>query len=115
MASHDLITPNGGTLVNRMVKGADADALRAEAASLPTITLSDKQACDLEMIAIGAFSPLAGFVGPEDFRSICTSMRTADGTPWPIPITLAVEDDVKATLEVGGRAAMVHSDGTLMG
>ena len=50
MASHDLITPNGGTLVNRMVKGADADALRAEAASLPTITLSDKQACDLEMI-----------------------------------------------------------------
>ena len=115
MASHDLITPNGGTLVNRMVKGADADALRAEAASLPTITLSDKQACDLEMIAIGAFSPLTGFVGPEDFRSICTSMRTADGTPWPIPITLAVEDEVKATLEVGGRAAMVHSDGTLMG
>ena len=115
MSSHDLITPNGGTLVNRMVNGADADALRAEAASLPTITLSDKQACDLEMIAIGAFSPLEGFVGPEDFRSICTSMRTADGTPWPIPITLAVDDEVKATLAEGGRAAMIHSDGTLMG
>ncbi|MDG2292646.1 MAG: sulfate adenylyltransferase, partial [Phycisphaerales bacterium] len=115
MSSHDLIAPNGGTLVNRMVNGAEADALRAEAASLPTITLSDKQACDLEMIAIGAFSPLEGFVGPEDFRSICTSMRTADGTPWPIPITLAVDDEVKATLAEGGRAAMVHSDGTLMG
>jgi sulfate adenylyltransferase len=115
MSSHDLIAPNGGTLVNRMVNGADADALRAEAASLPTITLSDKQSCDLEMIAIGAFSPLTGFVGPEDFRSICTSMRMADGTPWPIPINLAVCDETKATLSEGGRAALVHADGTLMG
>lgn len=114
MSSNTLIAPNGGTLVNRMVTGADADALRTEAASLPVITLSDKQACDLEMIAIGAFSPLTGFVGPDDFRSICTSMRMADGTPWPIPITLAVDDEVKATLTEGGRAALVHSDGTLM-
>ena len=109
-----LVPPHGGTLVNRFVDTDQADALRTEAASLPRIEMSTKQACDLEMIAIGAFSPLTGFVTEADFRSICTDMRLADGTVWPIPATLAVEDDVKDSLSVGGRAALYHSDGTLM-
>ncbi len=112
--SNELIQPNGGTLVNRMVEGDAAKSLAEAAGAMPSITLSDKQACDLEMIAIGAFSPLTGFVGPEDFKSICTTMKTADGTPWPIPITLSVDDDVKATLSEGGQAALHHRDGTLM-
>jgi ATP sulfurylase len=66
------------------------------------------------MIAIGAFSPLTGFVGEKDFISICENTRLADGTVWPIPITLAVEDDVKNELAVGGRAALKHADGTLL-
>jgi sulfate adenylyltransferase len=109
-----LVSPHGGTLVNRIVDSAAADALRTEAASLPRIDMSTKQACDLEMIAMGAFSPLTGFVKEADFRSICTDMRLADGTVWPIPATLAVDDDVKGTLSVGGRAALYHADGTLM-
>lgn len=112
--SNELITPNGGTLVDRMVHGDQAKSLADAAGSMPSITLTDKQACDLEMIAIGAFSPLEGFVGPEDFVSICKTMKTADGTPWPIPITLSVDDDVKATLAEGGQAALYHRDGTLM-
>jgi len=114
MTSTHLVSPHGGTLVNRFVDKSKADALRSEAASLPTITLSSKQACDLEMIAIGAFSPLTGFVGKADFEGICKNIRLADGTVWPIPITLAVDDAVKATLKVGGRAALKHSDGTLL-
>ncbi|MCH2138325.1 MAG: sulfate adenylyltransferase [Phycisphaerales bacterium] len=109
-----LVPPHGGSLVNRFVAADQADALRAQAASLPRIEMSAKQACDLEMIATGAFSPLTGFVKEADFSSICTDMKLADGTVWPIPATLAVEDDVKATLETGGRAALYHSDGTLM-
>lgn len=109
-----LIAPHGGTLVSRLVTGDAREALVAEAASLPRIELSAKQACDLEMIAIGAFSPLQGFVGQADFQSICRDMKLADGTLWPIPITLAVDADVKATLQVGGRAALHHADGTLM-
>ena len=109
-----MIAPHGGTLINRMVEGAERDALLAKAADLPQFPLNSREASDLEMIAIGAFSPLTGFVGPDDFRSICTSMRMADGTPWPIPITLAVDDEVKATLTEGGRAALMHGDGTLM-
>ena len=97
-----------------MASGADADALRQKAADSPKIELSAKQVCDLEMIATGAFSPLEGFVGPDDFTSICRDMRLSDGTVWPIPITLAVDDETKATLSEGGMAALHHPDGTLL-
>ena len=110
MSTGNLIAPHGGTLVNRFEDGN----LTEEAASLPKITLSTKQACDLEMIAIGAFSPLTGFCKKADFDSICKDMRLADGTVWPIPITLAVDEEVKATLTEGGKAALYHKDGTFM-
>lgn len=109
-----LISPHGGKLVNRLVDKAKAKELAEKATSLPTITLSHKQWCDLEMIAIGAFSPLEGFVGKSDFESICRDMRLADGTVWPIPITLAVDDEVKGKLQEGGQAALQHADGTLL-
>ncbi|MDP6693832.1 MAG: hypothetical protein QF444_05840, partial [Phycisphaerales bacterium] len=110
MSTGNLIVPHGGTLVNRFAESNLAE----EAASLPKITLSSKQACDLEMIAIGAFSPLTGFGKKADFESICKDMRLADGTVWPIPITLAVDEDVKNTLTEGGKAALYHADGTFM-
>ena len=113
MSSH-LIQPHGGTLVNRIVDADQAGKLKAAAADMPKITLSAKQACDLEMIAIGAFSPLTGFVKQADFEGICKNMHLANGTVWPIPITLAVSDDVKANLTVGKQAALYHSDGTLL-
>ena len=54
------------------------------------------------MIAIGAFSPLTGFQGEADFESVCTDMRLADGTVWPIPVVLSPADEVAATS--GGRS-----------
>ena len=114
MSAKSLIPPHGGVLVNRIVDSGKAAALAEEAAGLEVVTLRSKQACDLEMIATGAFSPLTGFVGQADFESICRNTRLADGTVWPIPITLAVEDDVKAKLRVGQRIALRHSDGTTM-
>jgi sulfate adenylyltransferase len=114
MAQSQLITPHGGSLVDRFAPADQARALRQQAAELPAITLSGKQFCDLEMIAIGAFSPLTGFVGSQDFDRICKEMRLADGTIWPIPITLAVDDAKKAELKEGGQAALYHHDGTLL-
>lgn len=114
MALPTLIPPNGGTLVNRIADAEQASQLRTEAAQLPIITLSAKQACDLEMIAIGAFSPLVGFVGQAEFESICSQMHTTDGHIWPIPITLAVRNDCRSKLKDGGRAALHHRDGTLL-
>ncbi len=109
-----LIAPHGGELVHCIVDGPRAEKLRGEAVDLPAITLSSKQACDLEMIAIGAFSPLRGFVNRDDFRSICRDTRLADGTVWPIPITLAIDESSRNGLKEGGRAALKHADGTLL-
>ena len=100
----DLIAPHGGHLVNRIASADAAAKLRAEASSLSRIDLSAKQSCDLEMIGIGAFSPLDGFMGEADFRSVCDSMKLASGDVWPIPILLAVD---KATApKVGERVAL---------
>ncbi|MCE9591409.1 MAG: sulfate adenylyltransferase [Planctomycetes bacterium] len=107
--------PHGGTLVNRIATPARAAELKKLAATLPTITLTAKQACDLEMIAIGAFSPLTGFVGKADFESICKNTRLANGTVWPIPISLAIDDKTKAAVGDHRHAALKHSDGTLLG
>ncbi len=63
MAAVTLIPPHGGTLINRFADADRARQLASAASGLPRITLSSKQACDLEMIATGAFSPLEGFVG----------------------------------------------------
>jgi sulfate adenylyltransferase len=115
MPPDQLIRPHGGRLINRLVDAADASAVAKEAAGLPVITLRPAQCCDLEMIAIGAFSPLTGFARRADFESICRSMRLADGTVWPIPITLAVDDATKVPLRAGSSAAMRHPDGTLLG
>ena len=78
MAASSLIPPHGGTLINRFADADRARELKSAAASgLRRITLTTKQACDLEMIATGSFSPLDGFVGKSDFESICREARGA--------------------------------------
>jgi sulfate adenylyltransferase len=114
MPAHGLVVPHGGDLIDRRLDPALHNEARQVAASLPAITLSAKETCDLEMLAIGGYSPLTGFVGRAEFESICRDMRLSDGTLWPIPITLAVDDATRVTLKEGGQAALVHSDGTVM-
>jgi sulfate adenylyltransferase len=106
-----LIAPHGGTLVNRVAESSKKDALVKEAASLPKITLSPKQSCDVEMIGVGAFSPLTGFMGSKDFNSVVDNMKLASGAIWPIPITLSV-DAAKAP-KAGSRVALHAPNGTL--
>lgn len=110
-----LIAPHGGKLVNRVVEGAAAQNLTNQAASLPTITLSPREQFDLEMIAIGAFSPLSGFMGQKDFTRVCKEMRLADGTVWPIPVVLSPADDVTAKINVGQKVALKDDKGRLLG
>jgi sulfate adenylyltransferase len=90
--STTLIPPYGGQLVNLIV---DDDAQRAEltalATRLPSIQLSPRALCDLELLATGAFSPLNRFMGRADYLRVLAEMRLADGTLFPIPITLPVE------------------------
>lgn len=98
-----LITPHGGTLVNRIADDQARAVLAAEAKDLPRIDLSAKQSCDVEMIGIGAFSPLSGFMGEKDFHSVIESMKLTSGDIWPIPITLAVEE---GAAKAGDRVAL---------
>jgi sulfate adenylyltransferase len=110
---HGLIKPHGGTLVNRLASDDQAKTLTSEAASLKRIDLTAKQSCDLEMIGIGAFSPLTGFMGKADFESVCRDMKLADGNIWPIPILLSV--DKADAPSVGDRVALYAPNGVLQG
>ncbi len=110
-----LIAPHGGTLVNRIVDENKAQSLRSEAANLPAVVLSAREQCDLEMIAIGAFSPLTGFMGQKDFEGVCKNMRLASGLVWPIPVTLCPADDVTAKINVGQRIALYDDKKRLLG
>ena len=86
-----LVPPYGGELVNLMAEPQDLPELRAYANSLPGIQISRRSTCDLQLLASGAFSPLDGFVGSNDYRHILGEMRLASGQVFPIPITLPVK------------------------
>jgi sulfate adenylyltransferase len=109
------IKPHGGVLVNRIATGAEREALLAVAASLTSIEVNTWTISDLDLIGVGAFSPLTGFMNEADYRSVVEKMRLANGLVWSIPITLAVEDAKAAELSVGQRAALVGEDGIVYG
>ena len=88
-----LISPYGGELVNPMTEDARREALLQEAALLPSLTLSPRQLCDLELLLNGALSPLRGFMGRADYQGVVADMRLADGTFWPMPIVLDVAEE----------------------
>ncbi len=86
-----LVTPYGGGLVDLTVGAEEAAELRAHAASLPSVQLSPRAMCDLELLATGAFSPLDRFMGEQDHLRVLEDMRLASGTLFPIPVTLPAE------------------------
>jgi sulfate adenylyltransferase len=87
----NLIPPYGGRLVDLMPSPEERDQLRSYALCLPSIQLSERAACDLELLANGGFSPLDRFVGQEDYQRILDEMRLVTGHLCPIPIALTVE------------------------
>jgi sulfate adenylyltransferase len=111
----DLVTPHGGTLVDRIVPVAEAEALRRRAEGLPSVTLDGRELSDLELIATGAASPLTGFLGADDYTSVLVHTRLADGTVWPLPFTLAVDPATAAALAPGKAAALREASGRLWG
>ncbi len=108
------IAPYGGTLRELIVNAAKAEELKAEAVYLPSWDLTQRQVWDLELLLNGAFSPLRGYLSRADYESVCQSMRLADGTLWPIPITLDVTEEFAARLAVGQRVALRHPEGMIL-
>lgn len=99
---NDLIAPFGGHLIDLCVAPEEREALSAHAAKLPRIQLTERNLCDLELLATGGFSPLNTFMRESDYSRVLEDMRLADGQLFPIPITLSVnkETPLKLDLEV---------------
>lgn len=101
--------PHGGILKDLLARDApQAEQLREESESLPTVTLSERQLCDLELIITGGFSPLEGFMDKADYDSVLDKMRLADGALFPLPVTLDVSKEQVAELGLaeGKRVAL---------
>ncbi|CDN41005.1 Sulfate adenylyltransferase [Paenibacillus sp. P22] len=107
------IKPHGGELVNRIAEGAERERLLQEAGSLTALTVDNWTISDLDLIGVGAFSPLTGFLGEEDYRSVVDRMRLSSGIVWSIPITLAVDEATASELSAGQRVALKGEDGVV--
>jgi len=92
----------------------EADKLKQEAGELPAWDLTPRQICDLELLMNGGFYPLTGFLGQADYTSVVENMRLADGTLWPMPITLDVGQDFANTLETGKKIALRDLEGVIL-
>jgi sulfate adenylyltransferase len=98
--------PHGGVLIDAFASDTDVARLRAEAGSLFARELNAREASDVEMIAIGGYSPLSGFMGQADYTSVVESMHLANGLPWTIPVTLSIADAERDKAMPGTRIAL---------
>jgi len=109
-----MIAPHGGGLINRTADSPDAEReLRGASTGLRKLTLTARELNDLALIAIGACSPLSGFMTRDDYEPSVESMRLASGLPWSIPVVLAVDREEAPT--AGSRAALYDGEGELRG
>lgn len=113
MTEH-LIAPHGGTLVDIMAGPERAGELKGASRDWPSWDLTGRQVCDLELLLNGGFSPLTGFMTRKDYDSVCASMRLADGTLWPMPITLDVGAAFAEGLEAGAHVALRDLEGVMV-
>lgn len=115
--SHHLegIAPHGGHLVNRIATHNQRLEFLDKADFLPRVKLDKRATSDVQMIAIGAFSPLMGFMEQADYQSVVETMRLANGLPWTIPITLSVDEAVAEPLQEGGLVRLDDPQGHFVG
>jgi len=106
-----VIPAHGGELVDLLARGEERDQLKQRAGSLARVSMSPKQAADLELLAVGGFSPLRGFQGSDDWRRVVDEMRLPDGLVWSIPVTLATG----AEAAEGDQVALHGPEGNLLG
>jgi sulfate adenylyltransferase len=103
------IAPHGGTLVNLLFGPDQATEAAGEAQHLPKVAIGRRDLSDLEMMAVGALSPLTGFVGEKDYRSVLEEMHLASGLPWTIPVTLSL--DQEEAKRIGGATRIALTSG----
>ncbi|WOB43921.1 sulfate adenylyltransferase [Thermoleptolyngbya oregonensis NK1-22] len=111
----DTIAPHGGRLVNRIATSDQKQEFLEKASYLSRITINDRSRSDLEMIAIGGFSPLTGFMEKHDYDSVVSQMHLSNGLPWSIPVTLPVSEEIAASLTEGSLVRLDDTSGQFIG
>jgi sulfate adenylyltransferase len=106
-----MIQPHGGKLVDRVLSGKKRDEALARAARLPRLVIDSELVSDVENIATGVYSPLEGFLGAEDYRSVLDVMRLRNDIPWTVPIVLDTDRETAAGLKTGGEVLLAAEDG----
>jgi len=106
--------PHHAPIPELYVSYDSAQKLKVEAAELPSWDLTPRQICDLELLMNGGFNPLKGFLGQEDYDSVVENMRLADGSLWPMPITLDVSEGFAETIEAGKDIALRDQEGVIL-
>ncbi|HKD65657.1 MAG TPA: bifunctional sulfate adenylyltransferase/adenylylsulfate kinase [Candidatus Binataceae bacterium] len=112
--AHTLIAPHGGSLVSLMAGPDHSAELKAASKDWPSWDLTPRQLCDLELLANGGFSPLRGFLNRADYDSVCSQLRLADGTLWPMPITLDVPEELAGKVKQGDALALRDPEGVMV-
>ena len=116
MSQHlDNIPPHGGILINRIATLDQRQEFIDKANSLPRLQLSDRALSDVQMIAIGAYSPLTGFMEEADYKSVVKNMRLANGLPWAVPVTLPVSEQIGNSLKEGTIIRLDSPQGEFIG
>lgn len=98
--------PHGGTLINRWEPSYDYKNVEKE------IEIDFMALSDLELIGVGAYSPIEGFMVQKDYESVVKTMRLADGTVWSIPITLPISEEAAQNIKIGDEARLVYEHAT---
>ncbi|SMX24591.1 bifunctional sulfate adenylyltransferase/adenylylsulfate kinase [Boseongicola aestuarii] len=106
--------PNHVPVPELYVSYESAQKLKADAGDMPSWDLSPRQICDLELLMNGGFNPLKGFLSEDDYNSVVDNMRLADGTLWPMPITLDVSQSFADSLDVGQDIALRDQEGVIL-
>lgn len=107
--------PHGGRLISRELTGEEREQAIKNAEKLQALTVNSWVVSDIELIGIGGFSPLTGFMGQKDYESVVDNTRLADGTIWSIPMTLPVTEDEAETFNIGEQIALKGEDGVIYG
>ncbi len=110
----ETVPPHGGPLVDLLVEALEADELRERAVELPVVRLSARALSDLELLTVGGYSPLEGFMTAADYRRVVEEMHLASGPAWPMPITLAVSTEEAAVLREGQQVALADASGGVL-
>jgi len=107
-----LVAPHGGKgLTCCLLEGAERDAELEKAAGLKKVEISPRAKGDLIMMGIGGFSPLTSFMTKADWKSVCDDFLLADGTFWPVPVTLDVSAEDAGAINEGDEIALFDPEG----